>query len=176
MARLTVSAKKGMLLLHILFASIMLGSTVVVLILGITAMNTTSDEVLRSCYTVMHLLSRTSMRASTIGTTVTGIVLSVGTHWGLFRYYWIMLKEALTVLAIGIGTVGFYVWTLKGVTAVSGEGLDALRHTEFMVNEAQLGIGIVLQLISLVILFAVSVFKPWGKRKELTTAGPATKS
>ncbi|CAG7631906.1 hypothetical protein ACFQI7_17565 [Paenibacillus allorhizosphaerae] len=166
MARLSMSAKKWMVLLHILFASIMLGSTVVVLILSITALNTKSREVLQSCYTVMHLLSRTSMRASTIGTTLTGIVLSVTTHWGLFRYYWIILKEALTVLAIGTGVVGFYFWTLNGVTVVSAEGLGAVHHTDFMVNEVRLWVGIVLQLLSLAVMFAVSVFKPWGKRND----------
>jgi uncharacterized membrane protein len=165
MNKLTVSQKKWLLAIHIMFAGIMLGGAATTVILSITAMNTASAQVLQACYTIMHLLSKTSVRVSTIGTVVTGILLSVLTNWGLFRYYWIIVKEILTLLSIGIGIVGFYYWSLEGLTLVTSEGLDALQNPAFTVNHIQLWIGIVLQILSLTSMTVISVFKPWGRRQ-----------
>lgn len=164
--KLSVTAKRWLLIPHLLFAAIMFGVTVSFLILSIVAANTDDPEVLKACFTSMHLLSQTSVRASTIGTVVTGILLSVLTNWGLFRFYWIIAKEMLTIISIGLGVVGMYFWTLKSVTILSAEGANALQNPVFIVNSQQLFAGIVLQIISLAAIFIISVFKPWGKRKE----------
>lgn len=116
--QLSMKQKKWLLSLHLIFAGILLGETAVIVILSLTALFTDSWEVLQACYTILHLLARTGVRASTIGTVITGILLSVLTHWGMFRYYWIIVKEGLTLLSIAIGIVGFYVWSLKGLTAL----------------------------------------------------------
>jgi hypothetical protein len=113
----------------------------------------------------MHVLARTSVYGSTFGATVTGVLLSVLTQWGLFRYYWIIVKEGLTLLCIVLGPFGFYYWTLKAVTLVSAEGMGVLKQQAFIVNREQLSIGIVMQLASIVAMFLISVFKPWGPRK-----------
>jgi len=50
---------------------------VIFLTLSIIAGTTGDEGVLKACYTTMHLFAKTSVRASTIGTLVTGILLSV---------------------------------------------------------------------------------------------------
>jgi hypothetical protein len=82
----------------------------------------------------MHMLAKTSIRASTIGTVVTGILLSVWTNWGLFRCRWIIVKEILTILSIGLDVVGMYFWTLKAAALTSAEGLNTLQNPAFTVN------------------------------------------
>ena len=161
----TVTQKKWLLTLHILFAAIMFGVMVAFLILGITAANTTNVDVLQACYNSMHILAKTSVRASTIGTLVTGILLAVLTKWGLFKFYWIIAKELL-VIAIGLGVFGMHSWTLQAITLVSQDGAAVLENPSFIVNNEQLFVGIVLQIISLVALYLLSVFKPWGLRKK----------
>ncbi|WP_028608395.1 hypothetical protein [Paenibacillus harenae] len=171
MKRLGLTPKRWLLTLHILFASIMFGVTIAFLILSIAAANTDSEDILKACYNAMHVLADSSVRASTIGTVVTGILLSVMTGWGLFKFYWIIVKELLTVVSIGIGIVGMYEWTLKAVTIVTAEGLDVWLNPSFTVNNGQLLAGIILQIISLAAMFAISVFKPWGQRKARTMLG-----
>ncbi|MBV7506716.1 DUF2269 family protein [Bacillus sp. sid0103] len=165
MRKLNLTQRKWLIILHLLFAAIMFGVSIVFLILSITAANTNDAGVLKACYTIMHVLSKTSVRASTIGTVVTGILLSVWTQWGLFRFYWIIIKEGLTILSILLGPFAMYTLTLKAVTLTSKEGLNALLDPAFTVNKWQLWIGIILQIISLVLMFVISVFKPWGQRK-----------
>ncbi|TDF93733.1 hypothetical protein [Paenibacillus piri] len=167
--KLSKNQKKWLLTAHLAFAGIMLGETVVIVILSIAALFADNRDVLQACYTIFHLLARTGVRAATIGTAVTGILLSVLTHWGLFRYYWIIAKEGLTLLTIVIGPIGFYIWSLKGLSIVSAEGLGAMLLPEFKVNAIQLWIGLVLQAVSLVSMIAISVFKPWGQRSSTIT-------
>lgn len=160
-----VTRRKWLLTLHLLFSAILLGVSVIFLILSISAATTNDEGVLQACYTAMHLLAKTAVRYSTIGAAVTGILLSVLTPWGLFKHYWIMVKEGLTLLSIAIGPIGMYFWTLKAVTLATAEGLQVVSNPDFTVNSGQLWTGIMLQLLSIAAMFVISVFKPWGKRK-----------
>ncbi|MHC0564796.1 hypothetical protein ACYEXS_35015 [Paenibacillus sp. MAH-36] len=105
------------------------------------------------------------MRASFIGTIVTGLLLSVWTHWGLVKYYWIIAKEILSLLALILGPIGMYIYTLQGISLITDVGVEGANQGALVVNTLSLFIGIGLQLISLVSMFLLSVFKPWGKRK-----------
>jgi len=111
-----------------------------------------------SCFHAMNILSKTSVRASTIGTTITGIFLCVWTKWGLFRYYWILAKEGLTLLTIGLNLWGMYSWTLQALIIAKD------NVTNDFINQAYLWRGILLQIVSLIMMYVLSVFKPWGKR------------
>jgi Zn-dependent protease len=75
-------------------------------------------------------------------------------------------QGSVTVLSIVLGPFGMYYWTLKAVTLTTAEGLNALHDQAFIVNNVQLWIGIILQIISLIAMFIISVFKPWGPRKQ----------
>jgi hypothetical protein len=121
--------------------------------------------VLQACYTIMHLLADTSVRASTIGTTITGILLSVFTSWGLFRFHWLIAKEALTLLSIGIGLIGIYRWTMRGVELTGSPVSSAWDTTGFAVNHTWLWTGIAIQVVSLVAMFILSIWKPGGQRR-----------
>lgn len=155
MNKITLQQRRILLLLHILFAAIMLGGQAAFIILGLTASVTDNPDTLQACYTVMHLLSHTSVRVSTIATAITGIMLSMLTSWGLFRYYWIIAKEALTLLSLAIGLVGIYEWTLRG-----------LDHGSLTVHHTWLLVGVGLNTVSIVIMYILSVWKPGGKRKR----------
>nr|WP_249316562.1 hypothetical protein [Bacillus sp. FJAT-50079] len=146
-----------MLIIHILFSAIMFGNMVTFLILSITIATTEDSSLIVSCYKVMHILSNSSIKASTIGTTITGILLCIWTNWGLFKYNWIIVKEILTLLLIGLNVWGMYAWTLDALNGVGAERLWGANLS--------LWTGIILQIVSLIFIFAISIFKPWGKRK-----------
>lgn len=166
MKKLKLTPRRWLLLLHLLFCAIMFGGAMVFLILSITAVSTNDESILKACYISMHMLAKTSVRASAIGALVTGVLLSVLTQWGLFKHYWIIAKEGLTILAIIAGPIGMVSWTLKAVTLTTADGLNALQDPEFIVNSGQMWIGITLQISSIVAMFAISIFKPWGTRKR----------
>ncbi|TDQ39805.1 hypothetical protein [Aureibacillus halotolerans] len=164
MKKLAITPKRWLLTLHLLFAGILLGVSVTFLVLSITAATTNDQSVLLASYTSMHTLATSAVRASTIGTVVTGILLSIWTKWGLFTFYWIIAKEILTLISIGLGIVGMYIWTLDAMSMTTEEGFSAMQNPAFQINQIQLFSGIFLQIVSLVAMFILSVFKPWGQR------------
>ncbi|WP_404456341.1 hypothetical protein LG329_09245 [Virgibacillus necropolis] len=158
--KLSITPKRWLLIVHILFAAIMFGNMVTFLILSITVATTDDGKLIETSYQIMYLLSGTSIKASTIGATVSGVLLSVWTKWGLFKFYWIIAKQGLTVLLIGLNLWGMLTWTLQALTFTQMGG----ERTDIFLVQAELWTGIIIQLLSLVIMFAISVFKPWGRR------------
>ncbi|MGG3468149.1 hypothetical protein ABES02_11785 [Neobacillus pocheonensis] len=152
--KLSHTSKRWLLIFHIIFAAIMLGNMTAFLIFNITAAAASDKSIVQTCFQAMHILSKTSVRASTIGTTVTGILLSVWTKWGLFKYYWIIAKEGLTVLCIGLNFWGMYSWTLRALS----------KNNDLFYVKTELWTGVIIQIISLVLMYIISVIKPWGKR------------
>jgi len=166
MGKLSANGRKWLLIVHLLFAAIMLGVAVVFLILSIVAATASDIGIVRSCYNVMLMLADSSVRASTIGTLATGILLSVLTKWGLLRYYWIIAKEALSIVAIVLGPFGMHFWSLRAVALIQADGGQALHSQAFVVNSGQLWTGIILQIVSLASMYVISVLKPWGVRRN----------
>ncbi|MBP1990545.1 hypothetical protein [Paenibacillus eucommiae] len=163
--KLNATQRKWLLLAHLLFSAIMFGGAVFFLILSITAATTSDEGILKACYTGMHVLAKTSVRASAIGALITGILLSMLTSWGLFKYYWIMAKEGLMIISILLGPISMETLTLKAVTLTSEAGLSSLHDPAFALNSGLLWSGIILQIVSIGSMFVISVFKPWGPRR-----------
>jgi len=156
---LSLTQKKWWLSAHILFSAIWLGVTVTFLILCISVLNTNDGQVIKAYYTSMLRLEQTAGRASLIGTVITGLLLSILTKWGLFRFYWIITKEIITLICLALGFIFIYYWTLNGIHLSA----DSINE-DFITNHYQLMIWIIIQVSLLAILFIISVFKPWGQR------------
>ncbi|MBS4201756.1 hypothetical protein KHA93_19315 [Bacillus sp. FJAT-49732] len=159
--QLSITGKRWLLTIHLIFSAIMLGNMVTFLILSITAAGTGSEQLVGSCYQIMHVLSKTSVRASTIGTLVSGILLSIWTKWGLFKFYWIIVKEILTALLLFLNLWGMYAWTMNTLAGFESN----MNQLDMYMFHIDLWTGIVIQILSLLFIFVISVFKPWGMRK-----------
>jgi general stress protein CsbA len=121
---------------------------------------TNDSQVIKAYYTSMLQLEQTAGRASLIGTVITGVILSLFTKWGLFKFYWIITKEILSLICLAIGFIFIFYWTINGIQ-LSEESIG----DHFIANHYQLMIWIIIQVVLLAILFILSVFKPWGKRQ-----------
>jgi hypothetical protein len=93
--RLGRRGHKAVLITHILTSVGWFGLAVTVAFIGIAG-GSSGDiaytEVMRSTLSLSIPLG--------LAAAATGIVLSVTTRWGLTRYWWVVLKEAITVAAI----------------------------------------------------------------------------
>lgn len=165
MKTMTLFERKWVLIAHLLFVVACLGHSILFLMFSLIALTTSDVEVLKVCYTAMHLVDRPFVPISALGMVVTGVWLSVRTHWGLFKYQWLIVKEVATVACIVLGIVGVKGWTMKAVTIVSEKGSDVLHNPELTVNGGLLLTGFAFQSIAMSALVAISVFKPWGRRK-----------
>ncbi|TJY44143.1 hypothetical protein E5161_01740 [Cohnella pontilimi] len=130
--------------------------------------NTQDRDLVVSVYRSMHILAAGPLRTTTLVAILSGGVLAVLTRWGLFRFNWIIAKQLLSIVVIGIGLIAIYQLTLKGVTIVEGDIADGGSRLD--VNNHRLLVGAVLQMISLFALYVISVFKPWGERGKKKAA------
>jgi hypothetical protein len=92
----------------------------------------------------------------------------LGTKWGLFRYYWVLLKLVITIVATLILLVHTQpIELLARVAATTGVFSTALHQ-----QQLQMGVASGAALVVLLVLTALSVYKPrgmtpYGQRKQV---------
>lgn len=57
---------------------------------ALSARLSTEAATVRSAWTAMELIGWSVLIPLAIGTAVTGVVLALGTTWGLLRHYWVV--------------------------------------------------------------------------------------
>ncbi|MGI8584013.1 MAG: hypothetical protein ACR2KX_17590 [Chitinophagaceae bacterium] len=144
---------------HITFSVGWLGSIAVFLALAIAGVISKDSQLARTAYVAMELSAWFVIVPLCFASLFTGLIQSLGTKWGLFKYYWIIVKLFLTIVAII-----FLLLHMQPISYLAGIAAD----TSFS-NTQEFGLRI--QIITqagaaiLVLLAAttISVYKPWGK-------------
>src|SRR5436190_16899486 len=85
--RLSPRARKWLVATHVLVGVGWFGIVLAKLVLEIVVLAASDQDVARTGYVFMAELDRTVFPPAAIVTLITGIVLSVGTTWGLFRHW-----------------------------------------------------------------------------------------
>ena len=122
----------------------------------------------RAVWTALEVTRWYAIVPLAVASLVTGLVMSLGTSWGLVRHYWVLFRLLLTVLAtlVLLGHVPA-VSAMAGLTAGSDPGA-AIDLRGFDAELLHAGGGLVVLLVTTVL----SVFKPrgmtpYGRRKLL---------
>ncbi len=170
--RLTVTRRRWLLSTHILTSAGWLGASLCFLVLSIVAANARDENTLHAAYTTMNLLDRTLVRPLAVSTAVTGVLLSVLTQWGLFKFHWVVAKEVLTALSIGLGIILMNGAMETAISMISTGGLNALGEAAFSTNANAWLIGVVFQVVALLLSIILSVFKP-GRQTSQQSARDA---
>jgi hypothetical protein len=94
-----------------------------------------------------------------------GIALSLGTTWGLFRHYWVVLKLLITVFATAILLI--YMRTFRQMVGVAADPVVDLA----VVRNASPIVHAILALVLLLAATALGIYKPmgmtaYGRRKQ----------
>jgi hypothetical protein len=136
-----------------------LGAAAAFLALAITNLASRDIPTVRAAYVSMELIGWTIIVPLSIGSLLTGVAHSLGTRWGLFRHYWVLLKLMITVfstlvLLMFMRTFGKSPGAAP-VFALSHANLGGLRMPAALTHS---GIG----LLFLILATALSVYKPWG--------------
>ncbi len=76
-----------------------IGAVLAYLGLGISAVNTSNAATVRSAWTAMELIGWYVLVPLAVLSLLSGVVMALGTKWGLFRYYWVAFAFVLTTLA-----------------------------------------------------------------------------
>jgi hypothetical protein len=140
-----------------------LGAVVAFLALAISSQTTADPEVMHAAYLGMASVGWFVLIPASLASTLTGLLLALGTPWGLARHYWILTKFAINMLA-NIA-LPLYMQGLGSVTVLLTNPLAINMHVSSPVAHA--GVA----LLGLVVATALSVVKPrgvtrYGSRKQ----------
>jgi hypothetical protein len=148
-------ARKANLVLHVIVSVSWLGLDVGLLTLTITALTTDDTMTLRAAYVAMRLLGDVLLIPVALLTLATGVVLCLGTHWGVTRHWWVLAKLVLTLTA---GTLTIF--SLRpGLHAAARAALATPADP----GTAHHLIPPVVSLTMYVTMTLLSVYKPWGR-------------
>jgi hypothetical protein len=104
---MTSRLRKFALAAHITLAVGWIGAVAGYIALDVAAATSHDAQTLRACYLAMDLIAWYVIVPLAVAALLTGLVMSLGTKWGLFRYYWVLVSLLLTI----IGTVVLLVET-----------------------------------------------------------------
>lgn len=158
MFTLNHNVSKAMLTTHITFSVGWIGTVAAFLALSIVGL-TGNDPTVRACYIAMEVIAWFIIVPFCIASLLTGLIQALGTHWGLFKHWWILVKLILTVIATLILLLHMQPISYLGELAMQKViSFDELRNLRVRLV-ADAGAAILV----LVAITTVSVYKPWGK-------------
>jgi hypothetical protein len=161
---MTPNLRKFVLTAHVTFSVGWLGSVVAYLALAVAALTSQDAQTVRAAWIAMELTGWFVIVPLALASLLVGVVNALGTPWGLFRHYWVLVKFLLTVFAtiillLHMPTVSYFAGIAAETDSVSLAGLRGeLIH----------GGGGLLVLLAATIL---SIYKPrgmtpYGRRKQ----------
>lgn len=153
---MTPGLRKFALTAHITSSVGWLGAVIGFLALVVAALTNQDAQTVSAFLIAMELIGWFAIVPLALTSLLTGIVMSLGTKWGLFRHYWVLFKLLLTILAtivllLNMQTVSF----LAGVTGETGSA-DLVNGLWGELIHA--GGGLLVLLVTTVL----SVYKPQG--------------
>src|ERR687894_2237354 len=91
--------RKFALTTHITSSLGFLGAALAYLGLGISAVTSEDAQTVRAAWIAMELTGWYVIVPLALASLLTGLVMALGTKWGLFRYYWVLFSLVLTILS-----------------------------------------------------------------------------
>ena len=79
-----------------------IGAVVAYLALGVAAATGRDAQTVRAAWIAMEVTGWWAIAPLALAALLTGLVVSLGTPWGLFRHYWVLLSLALTLFATAV--------------------------------------------------------------------------
>lgn len=167
--RLRPRTRNRVLVVHVLSAGVWIGIDVVMAVLVFTALLTDDDRTKALSYQALDLFVVWSLLAVGLLSLATGVVLGLGTRYGLVRYWWVAIKLALNLLLAALVLVALRPEVSDA--AERGERFAAGEPTSLAVGD--LIFPPIVSPIALLVAVLLAVFKPWGRIRKRPASTPA---
>jgi hypothetical protein len=156
---MTSRLRKLALTAHVTVSVGWLGAAAAYLALAVVGLTTQDSEMASAAYRAMEVIGFAIIVPCSVAALLSGLVQSLGTEWGLFRYYWIVTKLSLTVVATTVLLMHVPAVTRMARIAVTA----SLSSGDFADLRMQLVVHAVGGMLVLLTTTALSVYKPWGR-------------
>ncbi len=167
---LTAQWRRLLLLLHVLTSVGFPGAVAGFLALAIAGQTATNAQIARAAYVAMATLTWEVIVPLAAASLIIGIIQSLGTPWGLIRYYWIIIKLILTVIALVVLLVQTPVINALSTAALAGDFTGLSGSRTGMILHGAGGLAV------LIVATILSIYKPRGMTRYGTAAVQAGRS
>jgi hypothetical protein len=157
--------RKLLLTVHIVVSVGVIGADVSVITLGATGLMSSAPELIRASYLAMELLAESVLLPLALAALLTGILLGLGTSWGLTRYYWVMTKLVLTISAVTALVFVLRPRVSQAAAEVLRVPLTELATTGIGKLGVAVTVGSAVALLVLLTTAILAVYKPWGQTR-----------
>lgn len=160
--RLNGRARKLVLLAHIVSAGAWIGIDVVLAVLVFTSILSDDAATKALSYQALELFAVWPLVIAGLICLATGVVLGLGSKYGLVRYWWVAVKLVMNIVLSTLTLValrpGVYEAAEQGERLAAGE-VSTLAASDLIFPPIVSG-------AALLVAFTISVFKPWGRTRK----------
>ncbi len=156
---MTSLIRKFALTAHISSSVGWFGAVICFLALAVAGLTSQNIQLIRGLYLAMELIGWYVIVPLCLASLATGLIVSLGSAWGLFRHYWVSAKFLLTVVStlilFGFTQTLTYIGVLAADTTLPIDELRKLSQSPVLHS----GGGLLVLLVNTIL----SVYKPWGR-------------
>lgn len=150
--------RKLALTLHITASVGWIGADAVFLALALIGFNSVETQSVQAAYLAMRMAAWYVIVPLSLVSLLTGLIQSLGTKWGLFNHYWIVIKLLINVFA----NIALLVHTQPIGQLAAAAADRALSGGELQAARLQLVVAAGGGLALLLVALTLAVFKPRG--------------
>ena len=158
--------RKFVLTVHLTSSVGWIGAVVAYLVLGVSAVTSQDAQTVRAAWIAMELTGWSAIVPLALASLLTGVVMSLGTPWGLFRHYWVLITLGLTIFATVVLLLHMPTVSAQADVARATDGAGMGRLGGDLLHP---GVG----LLVLLVITVLNVYKPrgltpygWRKQQE----------
>lgn len=167
---MTSGQRKFALIVHLTVSVGWIGAVVAFLALVLAAMTSQDAQTLRAVWIALELTGSFAIVLLALGSLLSGLIMSLGTKWGLFQHYWVLISLVLTILSTiillgNMQTVSFFARVAAEMDSADVGRLRGGLRGELL----HAGVG----LLVLLAIQVLNVYKPrgltpygWRKQQE----------
>jgi hypothetical protein len=161
---MTPAVRKLALTVHLTCSVGWIGAVVAYLALGIAAVTSLEVQTVRAAWTAMDVIGWWAIVPLALAALVTGLVMSLGTQWGLFRHYWVLISLMLTIVSTVVLVLHMPTVSAMAKLAQNLDGTD-LRALGGDLFHPAVGL-VVLLAVAVLNVYKPSGVTPYGWRKQ----------
>ena len=168
MKKFSSNSRRWLLTFHVFFVSVWIGTAISMNLIILLKASSPSWEELYIFTLSVKLLDDFLIVPSTLGVLVTGLLISMITKWGFFKFYWVTVKWIITLALIISGIFCLLPW-LNNMAAISNTQRQLfLQDFNYMHYRTMFLILGNIQVLVLVNMILLSMFKPGNKNRKVT--------
>ena len=150
------SARRFTLAAHVTSSVGWVGAALVFLALAAIGLTSQDENTVRGAYLVMAPAAWFVLVPLAHASLLSGVVLSLGTPWGLIRHYWVAFKLVITLFSTVILLI--YMGTFRQMAGLAADPVVALG----LVRNPSPVVHAILALLLLLTATVLAIYKPFG--------------